>query len=88
MKNLQIAKKIKIILKNRNFKVKIKLVEDRLGHDRKYSIKTNKLSKLGWKPIYNFDEELEKIIDWYSDKNSLKIFKNIKNHLLRKGVNL
>ena len=87
MKNIQIAKKISIILKNRNIKAKIKLVEDRLGHDRQYSINANKLRRLGWKPIYNFDEELDKMIDWYSDLNNLKIFKKIKKHLQRKGVN-
>lgn len=87
LKNIQIAKKISIILKNKNIKAKIKLVEDRLGHDRQYSINANKLRRLGWKPIYNFDDELEKMIDWYSNSNSLKIFKNIKNHLLRKGTN-
>ena len=74
-------------LKNKNIKANIKLVEDRLGHDRQYSINSNKLRALGWRPIYNFDEELEKMIDWYGDTNNLKIFKNINKHLLRKGIN-
>jgi len=87
LQNIEIAKKIITILKNKNIKANIKLVEDRLGHDRQYSINSNKLRALGWRPIYNFDEELEKMIDWYVDTNNLKIFKNINKHLLRKGIN-
>ena len=85
--NIEIAKKIITILKNKKIKASIKLVQDRLGHDRQYSINANKLRVLGWRPIFNFDEELEKIIDWYKDTNNLKIFKNINKHLLRKGIN-
>lgn len=87
LQNIEIAKKIVTILKNKKIKISIKLVEDRLGHDRQYSINSNKLRSLGWRPIYNFDEELVKMIDWYGDVNNLKIFKNIKKHLLRKGIN-
>jgi dTDP-glucose 4,6-dehydratase len=87
LQNIEITKKIITILKNKKIKANIKLVEDRLGHDRQYSISVNKLRKLGWRPIYNFDEELEKMIDWYGDANNLKIFKNINKHLLRKGIN-
>jgi dTDP-glucose 4,6-dehydratase len=87
LQNIEIAKKIIKILKNKKIKARIKLVEDRLGHDRQYSINSNKLRSLGWRPIYNFDEELEMMIDWYRDANNLKIFKNIEKHLLRKGIN-
>ena len=87
LQNIEIAKKIIKILKNKKIKARVKLVEDRLGHDRQYSINSNKLRSLGWRPIYNFDEELEKMIDWYRDANNLKIFKNINKHLLRKGIN-
>ncbi len=87
LQNIEIAKKIIKILKNKKIKARVKLVEDRLGHDRQYSINSNKLRSLGWRPIYNFDEELEKMIDWYIDANNLKIFKNIEKHLLRKGIN-
>ena len=85
--NIKIAKKIITILKNKKIKANIKLVEDRLGHDRQYSINSNKLRALGWRPIYNFDKELEKMIDWYGNVINLKIFKNINKHLLRKGIN-
>ena len=87
LQNIEIAKKIITILKNKKIKANIKLVEDRLGHDRQYSINASKLRKLGWRPIYSFDQELEKMIDWYGDTNNLKIFKNINKHLVRKGIN-
>jgi dTDP-glucose 4,6-dehydratase len=87
LQNIKIAQKIITILKNKKIKANIKLVEDRLGHDRQYSINANKLRRLGWKPIYNFDKELERMIDWYRNPHNLKIFKNIKKHLLRKGIN-
>jgi dTDP-glucose 4,6-dehydratase len=43
----------------------IKYVEDRLGHDRRYSIETKKLQALGWNSKYNFKEALGITIDWY-----------------------
>ena len=54
LQNIEIAKKIIKILKNKKIKARVKLVEDRLGHDRQYSINSNKLRSLGWRPIYNF----------------------------------
>jgi dTDP-glucose 4,6-dehydratase len=45
----------------------IKPVEDRLGHDRRYSIKMDKVRKLGWKPRYNFDQALRETVKWYKD---------------------
>jgi len=43
----------------------IEFVEDRLGHDFRYSISTDKIRKLGWKPTTMFEEGLEKTINWY-----------------------
>lgn len=44
----------------------IKYVEDRKGHDLRYAIDPQKLeTKLGWKPIYNFDTGIQQTIDWY-----------------------
>ncbi|HPG40519.1 MAG TPA: dTDP-glucose 4,6-dehydratase [bacterium] len=42
-------------------------VTDRPGHDRRYSLDTNKLTALGWKPQYDFDSALTKTINWYKD---------------------
>ena len=42
-------------------------VEDRLGHDRRYSIATGKVSELGWSPALTFEEAIEATISWYVD---------------------
>jgi dTDP-glucose 4,6-dehydratase len=43
----------------------IKFVKDRPGHDRRYSLKTDKIEKLGWRPLYSLEDALRKTIRWY-----------------------
>ena len=43
----------------------IRPVDDRPGHDRRYSLDTTKLRELGWKPSVNFDDGLVSVVDWY-----------------------
>lgn len=44
----------------------ITYVEDRAGHDLRYAIDPTKLqNELGWKPSLQFEEGLEKTVDWY-----------------------
>lgn len=44
----------------------ITYVTDRPGHDMRYAIDAGKLNKeLGWKPSLQFEEGLEKTVDWY-----------------------
>ncbi|MGN6438420.1 MAG: dTDP-glucose 4,6-dehydratase [Agriterribacter sp.] len=44
----------------------ITYVKDRAGHDLRYAIDATKLGKeLGWKPSLQFEEGLEKTVDWY-----------------------
>jgi dTDP-glucose 4,6-dehydratase len=44
----------------------ITFVTDRAGHDLRYAIDSGKLQKeLGWKPSLQFEEGLEKTVDWY-----------------------
>jgi dTDP-glucose 4,6-dehydratase len=45
----------------------IEWVDDRLGHDRRYSIHTDKVEALGWKPARDFDEALAQTVAWYTD---------------------
>jgi dTDP-glucose 4,6-dehydratase len=40
-------------------------VEDRLGHDRRYSVDIAKITALGWKKQRTLDEALEATVDWY-----------------------
>ncbi len=44
----------------------IEYVKDRAGHDLRYAIDATKLNKeLGWEPSLQFQEGLEKTVDWY-----------------------
>lgn len=44
----------------------ITYVTDRAGHDLRYAIDSSKLqNELGWEPSLQFDEGLEKTVDWY-----------------------
>ena len=44
----------------------ITYVKDRSGHDLRYAIDATKLNQeLGWKPSLQFEEGLEKTVDWY-----------------------
>jgi dTDP-glucose 4,6-dehydratase len=41
-------------------------VEDRLGHDRRYSVDCSRIKdELGWGAEYDFEEALEKTVEWY-----------------------
>lgn len=46
----------------------IEYVKDRPGHDRRYAINWTKINhELGWKPAYDFDDWLQKTIQWYQE---------------------
>lgn len=46
----------------------ISFVKDRDGHDKRYAIDSTKLKQeLGWEPSIEFDEGLEKTVQWYLD---------------------
>jgi len=46
----------------------IEHVRDRPGHDRRYSLSSEKLrAELGWKPEVRFAEGLERTVEWYRD---------------------
>ncbi|HEV7234991.1 MAG TPA: GDP-mannose 4,6-dehydratase, partial [Ktedonobacteraceae bacterium] len=45
----------------------INYVEDRKGHDLRYSIDTTKARALGWQPHKSFDEGLKETVDWYAN---------------------
>lgn len=48
----------------------IEFVKDRPGHDRMYSINSNKIEKeLNWKRDYSFEEGIKETINWYKIKN-------------------
>jgi dTDP-glucose 4,6-dehydratase len=45
----------------------IEYVTDRPGHDRRYSLGSEKARALGWEAQVRFGEGLEKTVDWYRD---------------------
>jgi dTDP-glucose 4,6-dehydratase len=45
----------------------IEFVTDRPGHDRRYSLSSEKLQALGWRAQVRFEEGLARTVDWYRD---------------------
>jgi dTDP-glucose 4,6-dehydratase len=48
----------------------IEHVNDRPGHDRRYSLSSTKIRTLGWQPRERFDTGLANTIDWYRNHPS------------------
>jgi dTDP-glucose 4,6-dehydratase len=78
--NLTIVKKILGILdKPQDL---IKSVEDRPGHDFRYSLDSSKVrSELNWSENTNFDDGLKKTVDWYL--SNPKWWQNISQDILK-----
>ena len=61
--NLEIAQTVlKLLHKKEDL---ISFVQDRPGHDFRYSITTEKIRVLGWAPSNSFEDGMQKTIDWY-----------------------
>jgi dTDP-glucose 4,6-dehydratase len=45
----------------------IHFVEDRPGHDRRYSLDSSKIHGLGWRPRHAFEDALEGTARWYAE---------------------
>jgi dTDP-glucose 4,6-dehydratase len=43
----------------------VRMVDDRPGHDRRYSIDATKLHGLGWTPQHSFESGLAETVEWY-----------------------
>ena len=48
----------------------IKFVDDRAGHDRRYSVNTEKIRALGWNPNVSLEDGLSNTVKWYADNRS------------------
>jgi len=69
VRNLDLVKQILHLVGKEE--VLISFVEDRPGHDFRYSLDSSKLrSELGWKPKFTFKSALEKTVNWYKDNNA------------------
>lgn len=43
----------------------VRRVEDRPGHDRRYSVDSSRIRELGWMPAHDFADALSRTVDWY-----------------------
>jgi dTDP-glucose 4,6-dehydratase len=67
--NIDIVKKIICLLHKPESL--ITFVEDRPGHDTRYSLDSTKARKeLGWKPTFSFEKSLESTVKWYLDNET------------------
>ncbi len=75
LKNIEIVDMIcnilgeKTELKSSKYKDLIKYVDDRLGHDFRYAVNSEKIRGLGWKTTKNIETAMAKTIDFYIDNS-------------------
>ncbi len=48
----------------------IEFVEDRPGHDRRYSLDCTKIHELGWRPRHDFTDAMSETINWYVENET------------------
>jgi len=78
--NVQIVNKILEIMDKSNDL--IEFVEDRPGHDQRYSLDSSKIkNELGWSTKINFEEGIRKTIEWY-EKN-FSYYESVSNEILK-----
>jgi len=78
--NIQIVNKILGIMGKSNDL--IEFVEDRPGHDQRYSLDSSKIkNELGWSTKINFEEGIRKTIEWY-EKN-FSYYESVSNEILK-----
>lgn len=70
LNNLQLTEAILALLELPNDR--IEFVQDRLGHDFRYSIDWSKIKNLGYLPKKQFDEELKNTVMWFLDSFSAR----------------
>jgi dTDP-glucose 4,6-dehydratase len=69
MENIDVVRRI-LELTGRDESL-IEHVTDRPGHDRRYSLSSEKLrAELGWEPRVRFAEGLERTVEWYRDNEA------------------
>jgi dTDP-glucose 4,6-dehydratase len=60
--NLEVVNEILEIMRKKDL---IEFVEDRPGHDIRYSLDSSKIRRLGWKPKHGFKEGIKETVEWY-----------------------
>ena len=81
-RNIDVAKIIlKIMHKDERF---LKFVEDRPGHDYRYSLDCSKIKReIGWKPEMSFENGIKKTVEWYQKNEHW--WKPLKNKLKKES---
>jgi len=78
--NVQIVHKILEIMGKSNDL--IEFVEDRPGHDQRYSLNSSKIkNEFGWSTKINFEDGIRKTIEWY-EKN-FSYYESVSNEILK-----
>ena len=78
--NVQIVNKILEIMGKSNDL--IEFVEDRPGHDQRYSLDSSKIkNEFGWSTKINFEDGIRKTIEWY-EKN-FSYYESVSNEILK-----
>lgn len=62
--NLDILKTLGEIMDK---EIHISFIEDRKGHDFRYSVNCDKIKALGWKPSTSLEQGLETTVEWYRE---------------------
>jgi len=65
IKNIELTRQVLKLLERPE--TLIAHVADRPGHDRRYSLDTSKLRKLGWSPQVDFQAGLKETVAWYKE---------------------
>jgi dTDP-glucose 4,6-dehydratase len=61
--NIEVTKQMLAHMKKP--KSMITYVQDRAGHDFRYSLEWDRIRKMGWMPTMKFEDGLKRTIDWY-----------------------
>jgi dTDP-glucose 4,6-dehydratase len=67
--NLEITKTL-LEATGRSWDTHVKHVQDRAGHDRRYSLDASKAARLGWKPQVDFAVGLRETAEWYKNNEA------------------
>ena len=80
LNNIQIVNKIlELMGKSSDL---IEFVEDRPGHDQRYSLDSTKIkNELGWSTKINFEDGINKTIEWY--ENNFSYYESVSDEILK-----
>jgi len=72
IRNIDVVNRIRDILhtSKTGTSVRIKHVQDRPAHDRRYSLNSSKIEKdTGWRPSFSLEHALENTVNWYANND-------------------